>query len=30
MRKKWEYYEVENKKEALQLQEKYNLNSLIS
>ena len=30
MRKKWKYYENENKQEALKLQENYKLNSLIS
>ena len=30
MRKKWKYYENKNKQEALKLQEKYGLNSLIS
>ena len=30
MRKKWKYNENENKQEALELQEKYKLNSLIS
>lgn len=30
MRKKWKYYENKNRQEALKLQEKYGLNSLIS
>ena len=30
MRKKWKYYENENKQEELNLQQKYGLNSLIS